>query len=397
MNRKNQGQQRTPVPASKFGSTTLEIGGTKRHAKNRNAWDDSLSNLSSMKATKSDLARRKVLSKSNNLDAAKRELARPRTMDQLNSSTTDVLDKAKSIIDALNSHAQNQNRTSDIMNGGSTLNIDLDRPLTSTAGEDFQMSLQLVGAKSNEVITYPAKVAEITYAPELISTTAQQQTMLSQTDTEEQAEQRHIENSTATQLLQALGPATNIEALTRHPSRAPSLPATTEQFDTAKDSAIGKTSDVDFVMRALGELCSKVQFLCDHLGREQNQRETLEKKVEWMAKRIEMLEKKNEAPVISSLVGQAQNTSTPIKNESAPVVPHLMSMQEEVDDKLKNDMLQCLQMLRKTKYQGEDVQAGSDEAKRLADLNRAMHNLEGQQLLEEASIKQLDQVEMNLH
>ena len=53
-------------------------------------------------------------------------------------------------------------------------------------------------------------------------------------------------------------------------------------------------------------------------------------------------------------------------------------------------------MLRKTKYQGEDVQAGSDEAKRLADLNRAMHNLDGQQLLEEASIKQLDQVEMNL-
>ena len=157
------------------------------------------------------------------------------------------------------------------------------------------MSLQLVGAKSNEVITYPAKVAEITYAPELISTTAQQQTMLSQTDTEEQAEQRHMENSTATQLLQALGPATNIEALTRHPNRAPSLPATTEQFDTAKDSAMerflkwlffryifseklihfrmlfsGKTSDVDFVMRALGELCSKVQFLCDHLGREQN-------------------------------------------------------------------------------------------------------------------------------
>ena len=58
-----------------------------------------------------------------------------------------------------------------------------------------------------------------------------------------------------------------------------------------------------------------------------------------MAKRIEMLEKKNEAPIISSSVGQAQNTSTPIKNESAPVVPHLTSMQEEVDDKLKNDML----------------------------------------------------------
>lgn len=285
----------------------LNNNNTHRQRKSSSSWDDSISDLASMKATKKDLQRRKVMAKSNNLDKAQRELNRPRSVQELESSTLNILEHAKTVLDNNNTKLEASDPIDDLINSPNTMRL------------------------------IPAKVAEITYNPNSVSA------------------------SVGYNILESRIPNANNHSQPVAPEVSISNSNNTSGSNNLSDSQNnGASEDSQFMIKAIGQLCDKVQFLYDEIAREKNKREILEKKMDWMSKRIEVLEceKTN-----TSSIGVAA-TSTPIK------------VVDNETNNLKDDMLKCLNVMRSNAYQGQDVDPTSEEGQRLEHLKQALRGLD---------------------
>ena len=239
-----------------------------------------------MKASKTDLARRKLLSQSTNNNYKVNTASITTTKEAVNSSN-DVLEKAKTIIDAIKQQ-NTQNLLQNFQNNNDNLNISTD---------------SIESNNNNGLNIRPAKVTEITYAPDT-----------------------------------AINPhAALIDVLKNNNNRRSKSPNTTDSTDGGLsfstngvlESNNNNNGSSEFMMKAIQELVAKVQHLYDELIQEKESnskyRTEMERKFEEMSKRLEKLESKENKnddnmkdlkignPV--SALQSVQTTSTPIKTE----------------------------------------------------------------------------------
>ena len=137
-----------------------------------------------MKASKNELARRKLLAQSTNLKSVNlHKNSNPLTINTPNealNSSNDVLEKAKTIIDAINNAKNNKNQTTSNLlqnlqslnspgfanfNSGN-LNISTDSIESTGLNHSNGLTGLNLNGLSDGLNIRPAKVSEITYAPE---------------------------------------------------------------------------------------------------------------------------------------------------------------------------------------------------------------------------------------
>jgi hypothetical protein len=293
--------------------------------------------------------------------------------------------------------------------------------------------LNLNGGLSDGMNIRPAKVAEITYAPEtqsdykLInhSNLNDSRNNFSQNHGQNRLSDHHNTSNHAQNKnnIDLQNQASAIDVLKRR-SKSPNTTDSTDgglsfttngNFNNGGILDAGNGAASDFVIKAIQELVAKVQQLYDELIQEKEAnskfKSEMEKKFDAVVLRLEAAENsgklnnKNAFDIIGdpvSALRSVQSTSTPIKNESSSVVADSQKkatstinfdgedLKVEVLDSgelLKNDMMQCLAAMKKTNYTGSEVAKESEEGKRLAELQAVMRDLDKKQNLVERDLE----------
>ena len=307
---------------------------------------DSVTDLSQHKSSAAELARRKILAQSTNAnilkDPAKSNL-------NLDSTCQYTLEKAQELINSIkNGEANSENPMNDIkneLNNNNNININ-NNPMI-----DLQKLLNMSNPQNNNnnsdnapeltnpgLRLHPANVTEITYAPQnsqastekLIKTEANSLNTLNSINNINSLfnsvgltmNHGSLNSSSSTLELgqEILKSESNIINQDNHTT--PSVSEQSHQVDSARNSNCERnsgqnnssssptldnlknsnsektnntTNDTDFLFKAIPNLIEKVQLLYHELEQERTKRSILESKVEWMTKRIDLLEQRKQS------------------------------------------------------------------------------------------------------
>lgn len=262
-------QKSCDIPKSKFKE--------KNSLKNRKQWDDSISDLTSYKPTKNDLERRKIMSQSTNLNLASRELNRPKNLKDLDTSTATVLEKAQEFFNTFKNENTNLNSRNNF-NLNSATNI---QDMITTTSQNTINSLNLAENSSNsspqtsKTILYPAKMTNITFAPDFSNENSSKIT-----------EMKDSQNT-----MNFLNPDLNFQKfLNLDQNNLQNFTKNSQTSVDAKNQNQNQSHEYDFLIKAISQLVEKVGILYTQLETEKSKREILECKVDWMSKRINLLE-----------------------------------------------------------------------------------------------------------
>jgi len=189
----------------------------------------------------------------------------------------------------------------------------------------------------------------------------QLQAQMAQAQAVQQAAQVQAVQAAQAQAAQVAQAAQMAQAQVQAQAQAAQAQATLSQPNRGNISP-----ETEFLFKAVPQLIEKVQLLYTELEQEKTKRGILESKVEWMTKRIDLLEawKKQHEKVEN---GGAVTPKSSKANEALnlQVISPKPDQKDTLHNALKEDMLKAMKLFKETNYKGDtkiDVSGANTES-----------------------------------